>query len=244
MSTNFTNNEIFSRNKVAYYTLILSSIAISILAIAAIIKGDGNTAMTIFNTTLPVFASWIGTVLAFYFGRENFESANQQVKQMVQRLTPEQKAQKSVESIMYTPYAMTIFKIPDGQKVEEIKMSELKEKLTTYKASRLPIVDAQNRILYMIHESKINKYLMDSTELPLALTLGKFLEDHSERGYTFQEDDTFVIVPQNISIDQAKTKLQECGSHCKDIFVTQSGSQDEPMIGWIPNVHLLEYLQV
>jgi len=72
-------------------TLIFSALSITVLAGYAIAKDPTNT-MTIFNVILPVFASWVGTILAFYFGRENFESANKQVRELVDRLTPEERA--------------------------------------------------------------------------------------------------------------------------------------------------------
>src|SRR5437660_837167 len=34
-----------------------------------------NTAQYVLTAVLPVVAAWVGTVLAFYFGRENYESA-------------------------------------------------------------------------------------------------------------------------------------------------------------------------
>jgi hypothetical protein len=107
------------RSRLAYGTLIFSGSAITILAIVSILEDSKNT-MTIFNIVLPVFASWVGTILAFYFGRENFESANQQVRELVHRLTPEERARKPVTSIMRSLFNMEFFKIPEGKKDKDI----------------------------------------------------------------------------------------------------------------------------
>ena len=76
------------RNVIASATLIFSASAITVLAVFTIIQRPERT-LTIFNIVLPVFASWVGTILAFYFGRENFESANQQVRELVQKIMPD-----------------------------------------------------------------------------------------------------------------------------------------------------------
>ncbi len=80
------------RHALAYVVLIFSAISITMLAIYTIAK-EPSEAKNIFNVVLPVFSSWVGTILAFYFGRESFESANQQVRELVEKLDPEERAQ-------------------------------------------------------------------------------------------------------------------------------------------------------
>ena len=229
------------RNRVAYFILIASSLAILILASITILKGDEDTSMMIFNTTLPVFASWIGTVLAFYFGRENFESANRQVQNIVTNMTPTQKVKHQVDSVMITPYAMTTFKMSDS--IENIKISQLKKRCKTYDVSRLPILNAQNQIRYIIHRSKIDNYLLNNANDIDNLTLKDFLESNNQMNNEDDESRRFIIVSKYTTIEALQKKLQKC-KKCKDVFVTATGKQDEVMLGWIPDVHLLEYLEV
>ena len=37
----------------------------------------------IFGALLPLWGTWIGTILAYYYSKENFESANKNVQQIV-----------------------------------------------------------------------------------------------------------------------------------------------------------------
>ncbi len=53
-----------SRDVLASVTLVLTTVAITILAIITIVR-DPSEAKDILNVILPVFASWVGTVLAF-----------------------------------------------------------------------------------------------------------------------------------------------------------------------------------
>ena len=127
------------RNRIAMWILIASAGAITLLAIVAVaVKPD--QAQVIFNTTLPVFASWVGTVLAFYFGRESFESANSQVRQIIDKLSPEQRAAESISSIMRKLDATTHVTLPAPQGEAQVPLTDLRAKLVG-DVSRLPVVD-------------------------------------------------------------------------------------------------------
>jgi hypothetical protein len=55
----------------------------------------------VFNVPAPLFGTWVGTILTFYFTRENFKEANEAVNRIVDRLTPEQRpAQTPVRQAM------------------------------------------------------------------------------------------------------------------------------------------------
>jgi predicted transcriptional regulator len=220
------------RNKVAYYTLIISSSAIIVLAIITMVQSNGENAMTIFNTTLPVFASWIGTVLAFYFGRENFESANKQVQEIVTTFKDEKSSTYYSRDIMITPYAMTTFMM----KTEEnnIMLDEFFQRFKTHHVSRLPIIDSNKRIKYIVHESKLHQYLSNQ-ELDIRET--SFDDFLLNKNYT----KGYLLVSENTSVEDIKKILQE-SKNCKDIFVTKEGKEDEELLGWIPDIHLLKLI--
>jgi hypothetical protein len=195
--------------------------------------------MTIFNIVLPVFASWVGTILAFYFGRENFESANAQVREMVHSISPEERARKPVTSIMRPLFNMAYFQIPRGKTEKDVKLSDLLGIFTTA-ISRLPIIDADRKPLYIVHESSINKYLASGGKD--ADSLEQFLSTQKGEGFVFGAGKGFVVVSEQATIVTAKQKMESIKS-CQDIFITKEGSADEPLIGWISNVRLTKYLE-
>ena len=241
MENNQKNINTNIQNKVAYWTLAISGLSIIVLAIFTMYKGDATSAMTIFNTTLPVFASWIGTVLAFYFGKESFESANQQVQQMVKRMSPIQKSNSSISSIMRSIYSMAIYRLPKGIKAEDIGISDLLRQFNLTKVTRLPIIDDESHIKFMVHESKLNKYLAQDGSIDD--TFGNFLEKYKDDNILFDEGQGFVIVSELSSIANAKQKMEE-NKLCQDIFITKAGTIDEPIVGWISNIRLIRYLEV
>ena len=77
-------NKKHQRELLSMIILFGSLFAVFGLALAVILVDKSKT-ITIFNMVLPVVASWVGTILAFYFGRENFESANKQVRDIMQK---------------------------------------------------------------------------------------------------------------------------------------------------------------
>ncbi len=238
---------LMNRDNIAAATLGFTTIAITILAIVSVIQ-EPLEAKNILNIVLPVFASWVGTVLAFYFGRENFETANKQVGELIetsnkqvgeliQRLTPEQRAKKQVTSIMRGLGNMTVFTVQQEQSKQDIKISDLRNKFNNVNVSRLPIVDAEKNPLYMIHESKIDQYIAKGGKADD--TLENFV---STPGVNFELNKGFVVVSENTSLSEAKRKMEEIPS-CQDIFITKEGSPDEPLTGWISNVRMAKYLE-
>lgn len=226
------------RGRLAYATLIFSGVAITALAVLIIIR-DKTETMTIFNIVLPVFASWVGTILAFYFGRENFESANKQMDKIVSQLSPAQRSTKLVTSIMRPLQNITYIQIPKGKSEQDILIKELRSKFTE-NISRLPILDFENKPRYIIHESSINKYIAaGGTEND---TLEQFISSQRKEGFLFGVDKGFIIVSEQSTISAAKQRMEEM-SPCQDTFVTKHGTGDESLTGWISNVRISKFLE-
>jgi hypothetical protein len=50
-----------------------------------------DTAKYVFAAVVPVVAGWVGTVMAFYFGKENFRAATESVSQIAKQFTSQEK---------------------------------------------------------------------------------------------------------------------------------------------------------
>jgi len=235
-SSKFSNGK--ARSFLAYIILVFSVLAITILAIYTI-KQDPTDAKNIFNVVLPVFASWVGTILAFYYGRENFESANQEVRKMVQQLTPEQRSKELVSKHMRPLLSMAYFQIPKGKGDADYKLLELRTKLGG-NITRLPIIDADKKPKYMIHESSLNKYTSaggQDTD-----TLETFITAQKAQGIEYGFNKGFIVVSEQITLGEAKRKMEETPP-CQDIFVTKEGGKDEPLSGWISDRRMSKLLE-
>lgn len=224
-----------ARNNIAYVTMGVSVVSLVVLAIIAIVYGDKNNAMTIFNTILPVFASWVGTILAFYFGRENFESANNQMRKMIEHLSPEERSSISIDSIMRNPHQVTK---KDALDIAKISIGELMRFLEENKISRLIISD-KNIVTHIVHQSSFNKYIANGGSKDELLA--DFLNKQEQEGVKYTVGSAFITLSRSATLKEAKEKMLK-NSSIQDIVITDNGKSDEPMIGWVSNIRMSKFL--
>ena len=239
MANNKDESKSNSQKWVALAVLGFSGLVLLALGITAIIV-DNKQAMNIFNVILPVVASWVGTVLAFYFGRENFEAANQQVRELVQRLSPEQLAKSPVTSIMRSFGDTIHITIPEGKDDKDIVLSDIMDKFDGKTITRIPVVTEGNKPKYMIHESSINKHLAGGGAK--TDTLEAFIAAQKQQNIEFGEYKGFIVVSEDTTIADAKQRMEQI-STCQDIFISKKGTSNEALTGWISNLRLGKYLE-
>jgi hypothetical protein len=228
------------RNFVTMFTLIFSGVAIVILAVVAI-RFKHEDAIAIFNICLPVFASWVGTILAFYFGKANFESANAQVNKLISQKFSQEDLNKTPLKIIMRPFSdMTCFKIPAGKSEKDILLSDINSLMNADK-NRLPVITADNHPLYMIHLSMIDAYT--SAGGKLTDTLQQFLDAKRGTGSGFGLNEGYIIMPESATLAQAKDQLDKV-KICQDIFITKNGTPNEDLTGWLSNTRLARLLQI
>jgi hypothetical protein len=219
--------------------VVVASSAGFIVALAAfVIHNNPQDGKDVLSTVLPVFASWVGMVLAFYFGQRSFQAATEQAQKLA-KISPEERAKAPIASIMRRFRDTVHFTIPTGQSEVDVTLAALRDKLKE-KTSRLPIVDADRKPKYMIHESSLDKY--EKAGGSEADTLETFLDKQREKGVEFGLGKAFVAVGEDATIAEAKRGMEQV-AFCQDIFVTAQGTADEPLIGWVSNVRLAESLE-
>jgi len=196
-----------------------------------------QTSQLVFNATLPLLGTWIGTVLAYYFSRKNFESASQSVERMV-TLTAEQKLGLIlVEKEMLRPGQITLYQIPAGKTPKDVLLKDLRSRISG-KITRLPIVDSNGAVLYIVHQSGLFKFVAEQAMAGKAanidtLTLQDLVDDAELKNWVAN----IVFVPEQASVAEAKNKMEQQPG-CQDLIVTMTGNKTEPMLGWMTNVDI------
>lgn len=189
---------------------------------------------------MPVLASWVGAVIAFYFGKENFESANTEVRKILEA-TSLDKMKKPVKEVMKRIADVTVFNLEE-RKEGEITLDKINEKYSD-SITRLPVLNADKVPVYIIHKSSIDQYQVDNKgKNVLDSSLSDFIKDRKSKGKEFGIGKGFVIVSESTTIEDAKEKMEAAGSACQDIFITKDGGEKEPVTGWISNIRLIKYL--
>src|SRR5208283_5460366 len=81
---------LFFRDWLATIVIVVSLVAVMVLTAVAI-HFDTKEAKDILSMILPMVGTWVGTVLAFYFGKEQLEAATRSVTAIARELTPDEK---------------------------------------------------------------------------------------------------------------------------------------------------------
>jgi len=200
----------------------------------------------VFTAIVPLVASWVGTVLAFYYGRENFEAAASKIL----GLSKETLDDLNVINIMILTKTMVTWTYDHGK-------SELEDILEIFKKvdkDRIPFLDSDQRPKYMVHRHQMEKYYLSQkiiesqsgddkveTESDSLQLIAFFRSNESKFGY--KQKNGFVTINRDSTIQRA-LEIMKSVDGCKDIFVTENGTADSPVIGWITDVLVTRFLTV
>ncbi|HAH59439.1 MAG: CBS domain-containing protein [Lentimicrobiaceae bacterium] len=224
-----------NRNTLAIIVIILSIGGIISLALVYFFSADANardqTAGNIFNTLLPVITSWVGTVLAFYFGRENFEAASNRYEQMITKLSPDVLDDVLVEQIMIDKNTMIGL---DYEEVKDQSVDQLIGFMEKIKKSRLPVLE-KDGIKYIVHKSTFRdaKQRLSTVE---NLDFETFSQDKQYHGLI----STFLIVAEGTKLESVRNELKT-KTNIRDVFVVD---KDNKLIGWLTDSQILKYMHM
>jgi hypothetical protein len=199
------------------------------------------------QTLLPLWGTWIGTILAFYFSRENFEAATQSYQNIIRSMKPEEKiasisvkeAMLPLEKIVYLEYEESL-----QRTINDILADE---KFKDY--NRYAIFNKDKSLKHMIHRTTFFRFL---AEISLGLTqvsrgsVELTLKDMEEKATDAVKAlmyKGFTFVPESATLLDAK-KAMDAIPECQDVFVTHSGKPTEPVLGLITNNRLMEFAKV
>jgi hypothetical protein len=203
-----------------------------------------DVAKYVLGVLLPVVGAWVGTVLAFYFGQVNFEAASRSAANLVRQLSPREKLQaETAANAMMKINDVTTFKIPPDKTEADITIKELIdqgfEKDKSHPRQRLPILDTEGRGKYVLHRSTIDAFVAPKKHPPdvdeTTLSLKDLLEDPKVKDYIVN---SFLPLAPNATLADAKDLLDK-NPQCLDILVTQDGTKNGTVVGWITNVMVL-----
>jgi hypothetical protein len=230
------------QNRLAWVVFLVATSGILLVAWIYASTLAENSAREVFSTIVPLFGTWVGTILAFYFSRENFREANDAVNRAFAQLTPDQKLQQtSVRQVMKTRGAIKVYDLPEGKSETDIHIAELLD-LTGKGYGRVPIFAPGDVVRYIVHESLLNKFIAETAKTNpgfdlAALTLSDFLA-HPVGDQTLKDwVSSKAFVKADATLADARDAMLTVKG-CQDVFVTQSGKPDEAVIGWLTNTDI------
>lgn len=189
----------------------------------------------VFASIIPLLGSWMGTVLAYYFSRENLAAATQSVRDLTQAVTGQDKLKAVLVKDKMIPLSGMKFITADD---DNSKLTALKD----LGVERIPVLSTKFTIRYLIYKAMIDKYL--ATFAPggaraTSLTAGKTTADLTVNDIVNSNPDdkklfvgSFGFVPLSGTLADVKAIMANIDK-CADVFVTNTGTKDEPIFGWI-----------
>lgn len=137
------------------------------------------------------------------------------------------------------PLEKLFYKNIDESPAESIKLKDLVGELEKEGVNRVPIFNGEKHPLYIVHRSMIDKFGMknvwgQSGKNPADFTLADLLAE-PEMKEMFEN--TFVTISAQCSLAEAKSAML-ARPNCSDVFVTENGSRDEKVLGWLTNVDI------
>ncbi|MER9565035.1 hypothetical protein [Mesorhizobium sp. M0571] len=185
--------------------------------------------MSIFTATLPVFATWVGTVLAFYFTNESFKQASEAA---LLAANPPNAHQAFASSRMVT-YEKIAKIEADRAGVRTTLMSDVFSRFND-QTTRVIVFDKARSPVFVIRRKNIPADWIDEAGKLKAEAVT--IDDYLKVGNNAADAVQFGFVPQGASVEQALRALKD--SQSDDLFVTATGQKTDPVIGWLTNDRL------
>jgi hypothetical protein len=217
------------RQKLASYLTIVAVAGMTAISIVVIVTSDAkdrdSASRFVMTAVLPLLGSWVATVLAYYFARENLRAATNSVS----TLLADNRQQLAVISVRNKMIERTrIVSLSDAFKdLPAAKLSDVVKFLTERSVSRSPLFDPSGAVTHVVHMSSIDKFARGKALE--ALTFADLLKDDTIGPLLSHSLD---VVSERASLAEAKAKMNATPD-CEDIFVTKTGRMTECVTGWI-----------
>jgi hypothetical protein len=211
---------------------IAGMVAISIVAIAAAGSSRAETSRLVFSAVLPLLGTWVGTVLAFYFARENLQAATESTLRLagIETGTP-------VTRVMIRESDFVSYDLGAGARPEDVPLKDVRAKMQALvpPSRRLPIRNAAGAVLYVLHDSTLTAYAEEAgqTTTTLDKTLGDLLSVPKFKELV----EAIGFIAEKATVAEARAVMVST-KYCNDVFVTANGKPDERAIGWLTNTLL------
>jgi len=181
----------------------------------------------------------VGTVLAFYFSRENYVAATENNAALL-NLTLEQRLRRiRADGAMLPMGQVDALQTDKAEADLKLKDDILESGPIKQGRNRLLILTTQGVVRYIMHRSMVDKFITEKVTSGTvdigSLTLQDLVDADDYKSWII----SFVCVRPDETLGAVKEKMDR-NPKCQDVIVTGDGSADKPAIGWITNVIVLE----
>ena len=231
-----------TRRMIAFWIIIASVVGIAgVAALAIIFAKDGtqraDTTRLIFTSMLPLFGTWVGTVLAFYFTRDSLEAATESTLSTL-RASGTFDDGTPVTSVMIPVSKIAAMRVAAGGVADDILLHDVFQKMEDSGFLRIPILGDSGQVLYIVHRVIIDQFAGSLSKDPsdaaaFSETLGALLAVAELKALV----EAYAFVAQDDVLSDARAAMRAVEG-ANDVFVTASGQRSEAIIGWLTNTDM------
>jgi CBS domain-containing protein len=259
MANGTSQNDAEIRGRLGQYLVFGSAGAVVALSIAIVgmawwkdAKEGQAASQLILTAVLPLLGTWVGTVLAFYYSKDNYEAASRGTLAAI----------RSAQGLSSTPLqgnmtprsAIVTVRVPAGKKLGDVALKDVDTEINKpgangKKVTRLVIVDEKDACVGILHRSTWMEMLYQgfTQTPPLAIdtgTLGAVLSRKYDDSTTFEDviTKTVAFVAADKTVADAKASMESV-PRCQDVIVTAAGKSIDSVVGWITNADIARLSQ-
>lgn len=153
----------------------------------------------------------------------------------------------SVSKLMLQLNNITACKLKDGKTVADFTVKDLYE-LYNKTVTRIPVLDDNNIVKYVIHQSLLYKFISEKSIEHAKLASGQDfkLEDFTLQDFLDFDDmekfvgETLSFISKDETLSDAKMAMEKV-ENCQDVFVTETGKKGEAVLGWLTNIDISKH---
>ncbi|MBB5754988.1 hypothetical protein [Prosthecomicrobium pneumaticum] len=186
----------------------------------------------------PLLGAWIGAVIAFYFARDNFESAAQNTKALLQEALPDRLTSIAAAEAMIPADKLLTVSTPedDGRPLYG-------DILKTFEAKGLSrvIVLKGRKGLGVIHDSTVNRFVLGKTATGAQAADIKLSDLLGDPAIAPILDDTAIYVAPNTTLAAVRKAMEARSTalgSCRDAFVTTTGAPSDDIVGYLSDLDI------
>jgi hypothetical protein len=234
-TANGVGREVGTRQVLALSVVVISLAAVVIVSGLVIgfatPEGKPEATRLVFSSVLPLLGTWVGTVLAFYFARDNFDAATTSTIRLGRSLRPE----TPVQDVMIPLPRIKAYRLAAGADERAVALSDLLAGMTTSGFQRIPVLTADDRVVYVVHAATLSAFAESLQKLPADL------DERMSDLLAVPRFATLVtavgFVASGAVVDTARATMGSI-ANCNDVFVTSDGSASGMVDGWLTNTDL------
>lgn len=247
-------NDVRNRERIGLGVLITSIVAVLSISAIVVVKGnDKETSQNVMHATLPLYGTWVGTILAFYFSRNAFVAASSSSIRNAEVLM---KYNTSLVSAPPPPdntlAKISLKSLGNGLVFSQNDLGkplqDVVNDLVSKERYKTIVVDADKKYVDLVYRINASAFLTQSGGNPVqplpvgspatAPSLKDYLDWRKKQGDKAQP--IIVFLPETATLADADAKLKETPG-CRDVIVTTDGNTTSPVVVYVTDNDINEY---